>query len=535
MKRIIALAMAIAFLLAACSRPAPKAEEEPSTGEKPAESSGPTAPAPDPKGPSGDPETLSLMPAPDRTYVYVVSDEEKPVTETYIRDGERLIGTYNGKVYVTWVVNGQGIWRQDPKGTALLRYLPPDLKPDLAWTQPSGDRTVWFRLRKSSCEPGNMDRAKVCWELTMLNGAERATFLFAQGEGIVYAASENLARPEASYVKRRSWEPPQEAPGPVAVPTEPASPPSGAPAPVTEVSLAEFAATETALLREHGALLEIDLDGDGKAERVEGRLGVWHAGPLALYDASGQKIRAFYEIQGGTRHKVVIETVPGLDRPVLLYQAGHPDRVHTINPRWLEDGQVFEAWGWAPKTSLVWGGAIRVEKDGLFTVTGTPSEMAGYDWTRRYRVTRGDGSFSRYEAKLVEDRMTPGPYPTTPDDLVTAAFLARWWGLKEELARYIPDEGVRQGFLAVAVKKPPYYPSPAKLGKVSFETPKDGADPIPKLEPAPLAADQSTDFLIWVGQYEGADYYAGRVTFARADDGRLIISRIEIKQTGFVY
>jgi hypothetical protein len=55
------------------------------------------------------------------------------------------------------------------------------------------------------------------------------------------------------------------------------------------------------------------------------------------------------------------------------------------------------------------------------------------------------------------------------------------------------------------------------------------------VEPASLDADGSTEFVVRVGQYEGHFYWAGRVTFGTAEDGRLILRQITFEKTGFVY
>ncbi len=150
----------------------------------------------------------SLFPAADRQVIFEVTDrgqEPYRVTEELIRDGDRVIATYNGSPYIRWVLNDGGVWRVDPRGGgALLRYLPATLTGSETWKQTSGDAEVWFRLRETEGRcviPGEPAPAE-CWELTVLNRGEMTVFRFASGIGPVEALAENWADPALSFIKK---------------------------------------------------------------------------------------------------------------------------------------------------------------------------------------------------------------------------------------------------------------------------------------------------------------------------------------------
>lgn len=521
-RRVTALLLT-AVLLSACSRPvqAPQpASPEPIAQPAPAPSqSGETLPV----GPR--PETV--LPAEGRVYLYYLTDAADTVAESFVRDGERLTGSIGGKPYVTWFITEQGIYRQDPHGPALLRYLPPALADGLTWKQVSGTAEVWFRLARNSC-PSNP--RETCWDLTTLNRATRSTFRFQEGKGIVYATVENLATPSASFRKTQAGGTPPEPPSRAAILSQmPAQPARPLPT-TTPVSINDFVRAEEALLRQYDAILQVDLDRDGKLERIEGKRGVWHSGPLAFFGEDGKRWTSDEAYDVNSQLKLEVGTIAGNDYPALLLHRRRPSGWIEFTPQWLGPKGLYSAWGWHPKITSLYGGEAKLEPDGTLLVSGMPRFMAGYDWVRRFRVKPGDKNPAEYTAELIEEKVTAGPYPTTPDDLITAAFIAHWWDLGADLARYIPNEQIRQSFLATKIAAPTYIPSQVVTGKL-----KRPLQEVPSITPAPPAVGETAEFLVWVNHYEGGSYYAGRVRFEQAPDGRLVIADMEVTDSKFVY
>lgn len=154
----------------------------------------PVAPAP--------PPTLArtLFPTEPQVAGYDLSDSTRS-TEILLPDGQRLVQTYNGVPYVTWFFNADGVWRKDPKGDTVLRYLPRELVDGQVWKHTVATGSVWFRLtRLSGCQPAGLAPAE-CWQVQVLNRGELTTFTFATGMGPAAAAADNYVKPADSFTK----------------------------------------------------------------------------------------------------------------------------------------------------------------------------------------------------------------------------------------------------------------------------------------------------------------------------------------------
>lgn len=556
MRTAVAALLLLALVSAGCARGTARnpAEEPAGAPSGVAASSSGRGSAPEPDAPAlrpaqQDPPAAGLLPREETPYSYHLSDGTS-AEEFYVRDGGRLIGASNGKTHVTWFIAEQGVWRRDPKGPGLLRYFPPVLQDGTAWKQRSGDAEVWFLLReKRQCQYGlgpDLDR---CWELTVLNRLERLVYELAPGNalppdfigetrGINRVWADHLQKPGEGYTKQRRQAQSVPAPPREQMLKEGDPWPAGPVPAVAEITPAEFAAAEKAMLARAGRpYQEIDLNGDGRPERIEGKPGEWHTGPLQLLDSQGRLVRAFHApLPPGGQIRLDVISVPGIDRPALLYQAGRPDTWHQNQLLWLHDGLVG-AYGWWPKTEIAFAAGIGVEPDGTVVMTGDPKEMAGYALIRRYRVETASTPGGAYQARLTGETIAPGPYPATPGDLLTAAFIARWYGLEDELRRYIPGAEARSAFKARDVGRLSYYPLPVQVGKLTMrKSPPGQPGPgIPEIEPAAPGPDGAADFLATVQQYEGYGYYAGRVTFGQEADGRLVIRQMEFRESGWVY
>jgi hypothetical protein len=534
MIRWAVLLLTAAALVAGCSRP-PASQEPTLTPQTPTATEQPAPTAP---GVAAD----MVLPRDNASYIYNLSGDSL-VEEAYVRDGDRLIGSYNGKVYVTWFITPEGVYRLDPKGKVLLRYLPPVLPDDeVAWKQTSGGEAVWFDLRRvGDCHGYDALVKSACWSLTVLNRGERVSYLLGLGQGIIKAESANLVKPAESYTKDLAGAGQTPPPAREVFLRDGARRPDGALPTVTAVEPAAFEAEAKALPIKYGAnVTAVDLDGDGKPEYLQGALGKWHREPLQLYRNDSSLVEhAFYSLPESptVQHMAEVVTVPGLPQPALVYHAGQPDQAHQATVRFLRDGKLVGVWGWAPKTDLIWGTYVSIEQDGTVVVTNAPAEMAGYTWVRRYRIVEEKTeNWAPLRANLVGETVTVGAYPTEPDELLTAAFVAHWYKAPADLARYAPNEAVQQAMAAQqGFTRPNYVPDRAETGKLTWRTVGTPGTNVPEIAPAPPSADGSTEFLVTVGLYEGYNYWTGHVTFGKADDGRLIITAITFEKTGFIY
>lgn len=200
----------------------------------------------DPPPPDGGP-AAGLFPTQDQQLSFMVTDRGKQpivVQEDLLRDGERLIAAQGGATpYVTWLFNADGVWRKDPRGSTLLRYLPHTLRDVQAWKQSSDGADVWFRVARSAkgCPLPAGAHAEQCWGLTVLNRGERTEFLFATGLGPVSAEAENWTTPAASFTKQVSAiQPGKLQPAARSKQLTLAPPTTATPAPVVPVSDADF-------------------------------------------------------------------------------------------------------------------------------------------------------------------------------------------------------------------------------------------------------------------------------------------------------
>lgn len=145
----------------------------------------------------------SLFPTAAQVASYSLDDGTSS-TEALLADGDRLVQTYNGAVYITWFFTPEGVLRADPKGKGqplLLRYLPAELEDGLVWKQPVADNYAWFRLnRMPACAVLDRQPAE-CWQVQLLNRGELVTFTFASGMGAVGAVAENFPTPRESFRK----------------------------------------------------------------------------------------------------------------------------------------------------------------------------------------------------------------------------------------------------------------------------------------------------------------------------------------------
>lgn len=273
---------------------------------------------------------------------------------------------------------------------------------------------------------------------------------------------------------------------------------------------------------------EVDLNGDGEVEGIIGALGEWHADEVIIVDSGGNHLVTLNDsLPPGILGRVDLVSVPGVSDSVLVRQAGTPEDWNGIEFLWMDGDQFVSPWGWHPKTNLAFGQDYAIEPDGTVAITGS---LAGHTFVRRYQIERAAGdSFWPYQAVLTGEQVTPGPYPTTAGDLLTALFIARWYDLHDQIELYMPDPALREVFMAQDFRRVLYEPLPVRTGRLV-----DG-EYGPQIEPAEPDEDGIVEFMAAVGEYEGGTYWTGRAAIGTAADGRLVVTSLEILDQGWAY
>lgn len=576
-RRWTALFLAGMVLLASgCARPASyppavdvtrpaepdRAAPAPTTGEggQPAgEVSRPTQPkqpAPTPPAkqapalpPADKVPAAALFPSEDISLTFGIWDEGAnpvDVTETLVRDGNRVAAAYNGRVYLTWHLLESGAWRRDPKGGgALLRYLPPVLKEGLAWKQKSGDAEVWFKLNRAAApclkyyeKPPEGD----CWQLAVLNRGEWSGFRFSAGNpvGPNQASAVVWGEVANSFEKNLSsnWQnpPPTKAVREeILTRTEPS--PTGSLPAVTEVSLAEFRAEVMRQLvasQPGRPTTEIDLNLDGQMDLIRGTLGEWTDQPLEFFRSDGTRLGKFTATEAG-QQRATLRTLAGDKRPYFVYEIGDPHGRRRISIMGYEEsfnkgGAVVMGWGFEPKFFLTYGTSWDLAPDNTFTVVWRLGDAARHARVSTWTITgfRGESrGFGPGIASLKHRQFKPEGaelvYPDDPRGVLEAAFFAFWFDLNEEMGRYFanPEAQAAMRALKGKVPQPTYAPGTVTIGRLGPATRENQyMAPVPSITAGPVAEDGSVEFKANWNGYEFLASAWGKAVFARDGQGR---------------
>ncbi|HYF75632.1 MAG TPA: hypothetical protein VD973_00715 [Symbiobacteriaceae bacterium] len=437
----------------------------------------------------------------------------------------------DSRPYATWLIAEDGVWRADPKGEdVLLRYLPATLS-TASWKQRSGDADVWFLLQDSTqtCQAFSwVDISPSgCWNLTVLNRGEKLTYTFAEGVGPILVKAENWADPASSFTKRL-WKP---SPEPVGQARPQALPPTNR-APVTPATAEAFREAELAMLLDEmkDGVIRSDLDGDGERDYIAAPSDTWTTAPLIIYRADGSPLAEFLPYPNGSRHRTRAVQFSGLPQALLLHEHQPDDQgPHQFGLYAYLNGTMQWLYGWESKSQRAPGHRVSIDGAGIITVEWDMGDPARHTRIRQYALEK-DGS--HLSVKAMSTRYVPQGedliYPGTPQEVLQAAFFARWFGLRDELSRYFssPEE---TAVLAdhPEIQEPSYQPGQVWLGSVTLPAPPGSK--WPPVSPEPIGPDGTTGFFAHWGFYESGTEMWGKVTFGTNKHGQPVIIKLIIE------
>lgn len=317
------------------------------------------------------------------------------------------------------------------------------------------------------------------------------------------------------------------------------APAPSAPAPVTT---AAPAAPSTPVVEPPKPVLpnglDVDLNADGVPERVAGPLGQWSDQPVVVYDQTGNQLFTSKpdHIQ---RALVQVVTIPGQDRPALLYQFEPKVLDRNTTLVWFApNGDFRPTWDWQPSVPEVAAETFEIESDGTIVVTGTLRDPLRHRFERRYEIViENRDDFQRFSARvtLKSERLSAtSEYPNTAEGVLEAAMVAKAYRLKDELPRYFSDPAVAAAFAAdERPRRPGYDLWSLKVGKVTLPA---KSDEMVKVDPQPLdPKGGTTGFNLQIGRYEGSQNYYGTATLFPGSDGRWTIQALTVDGDIFIY
>lgn len=424
-------------------------------------------------------------------------NEQTPVTHEWLAEAERIAVVRPGAPPLEWRFDKMGAWLADPAAGTLLRYLPPVLEAGAVWRQ--GD--TWFRLEDGAetCRGLSwpVGGPPACWDLAVLEEARRTRWTFAEGYGPVRIQADAWADPGASHILR--WAGTEPLAGSVAYPTVEATS-----LPLAQGDVAGFAA---ALAERLGRIegTSLDFDGDGHPERVSAGPERWVNAPLAVWRPDGALLYLSPE-----RHGRLRATAAG-DLLIVEYRPVEDRLYNTYTVLYMREGRLEPVFGWGTKSQWAMAHRFRAAEAGGLVAEFDLGDPAGHTRFTRYRLEVQDG-YRRAVAQSVT-YMDSGPalvYPTTPEGVLHAAFVARWFGLSEELPRYFASAEVSRSFAEhPEVTEPLFFPGTVELSA------------------APGSDGWATFTATW-GFYEASTKAHGRVRFSTDATGRPVILELHL-------
>lgn len=483
--RVLVLLTLVVFL-AGCSRPAP-------------ESPPPVSPPPPPtaEAPRDPPAVRRLFPLTGSRLQYL-RDEQSPTVHELLTEQERIVVVRPGAPALEWRFDKMGAWLADPDAGTLLRYLPVRLEAGTVWRQ--GD--TWFRLDDGAATCRGLSwpasGRPACWDLVVLEQTRRTLWTFGEGYGPVRIQVDDWADPGASHVLRFTDR--QEMAASVSYPA-----PAVEPLPLSQGDAAGFSAALAERLR-HAARLAHDMNADGIPELATAESENWVSAPLTIFRPDGSLLYRSPE-----RHGLLRASAAG-DMLVVEYRPMDDVLYNYYTVLYMRDGQVEPVWGWGTKGSWAFAHRFRLEA-GEFVAEFDLGDPAGHTRVTRYRLEPDNGY--RRAAGVSVAYVPSGSelvYPATPEGVLTAALVARWFGLGEELPRYFASpDGARVLAEHPEIKEPMFLPGTVELT-------------------APPSAGGWADFTAVWNFYESSTRVLGRVRFGSDPGGRPVILELLLDQ-----
>lgn len=541
--RILLAMFLLSLLLAACSLDKPAPLTPPATSTLDTKVAGESA--------AGTPESARVFPSQDWEWGYNFDDGTKETHEWWLRDASRVVAANQNGVYAVWHIAPGGIYRRDPLGgpqAPLLRYLPARLEDNIAWQQISGDATVKFWLRRAGhCGDFEEDWIKKstapCWDLEVLNRDQKQRFFWREGAGVVAASMLPPAHPLNSYHKR-AW-------GDPAKPQRPASRAEWLAAADKLGAFAEAKVASTQPLTPEqfqadvaatikSAVLAVQLDAPQPLYLI-GALNVPLDSPLLiLQDAGGE-----HWIRNAPPAIPCTYRVQRKPFAYLLELCGKPtDSAASVEPAiwirgWYRRGSeiTYVPWPEHPATTDRLGGMrIDVAENGQVILQQAVSDPLHHIHTTVYElkfiIIKGDGeahtSAQASQYGLPAEGLV---YPSKAEDVLLAAFFARWHDLTQELPTFFATPAEAERFLHIDLTGViGLDPSKMQIGRLEAVQTAHTYDPAVKITPAAAASDQTMDFLFESdGCCDSFSNVWGKVQLHLSDDKPWKISHLDLQ------
>jgi hypothetical protein len=268
-----------------------------------------------------------------------------------------------------------------------------------------------------------------------------------------------------------------------------------------------------------------DLDGDGRSERLRGLFDTWSMSDIEVFDADGRTVERITPTNWA--HKVTPIKLRQPDRTVFLEWRQYRPGMTEVGVRSLTLSNGTWKWqrrnGWGLKhADMTRGTRASLSPDGILTVEWDLGDPARHTRVRLYQLHLDKG-----QVQIVSETFRPQGkelvYPSEPEGVLRAAYVAAINNLHEELPLYFASSVVKEAFQALSGRVP------QELGSIQLvrtEAPDQWCNT--KQEPVKPGPDGTAPFLIQISGSPTIMATMGTVTFTKDDRGRLVIQRVEV-------